>query len=240
MTRGALITAGLAVFLAGLLAMAPARVLTDLAGGTVTAERVSGRIWSGSATGVRAGGWRLDRVDWRLPATPLLTGRARFHFEIRDSRLNGRGVLTFHPGGWSASEVDGTARAGLFPGVVAQGIAPSAPIRVSGAQAAFSSEGCEQAGGTVRSAALTELGERYEISLPGIEAQLDCAASELALNAQARGESMDARGQVRFSASGHQWQAYARPSDRRGRAALRALGFEQRGEEWNAQGSGRW
>lgn len=82
--RNSLIAAGVACFVAFIVALAPARILADLLPREVaTLTDAEGTVWSGSAQSLSVAGLQFSDVRWDLHALALLIGRLSASVEAK-------------------------------------------------------------------------------------------------------------------------------------------------------------
>jgi hypothetical protein len=128
-----LVVAGIATFLAGLVAGAPAALLAPLlAAGGVQAGSLRGTLWSGEVLRLTAGSLRVERLRWQLSPAYLLL--ARLQAEV-DATLAGdgfaNGTLSVRPGGLGLRGVTiAGPLAALLPAGAALGAAAELRVRV--------------------------------------------------------------------------------------------------------------
>ena len=81
-SRTRLVAIGLVTFVAGLIAMFPARVAYHWFGGRgVSLEGIAGTVWSGSASQVDVGGFYLRALHWQIHPLALFTGKLAYSIE---------------------------------------------------------------------------------------------------------------------------------------------------------------
>ena len=102
--RDALIGAGGAAFVAGFVALMPARVALGLVAADARVSGASGTIWSGTADALQMGNVRLGRTEWSLHLTSLLAARLGADVATQWSGGRGRGFLAVGVGGALACE----------------------------------------------------------------------------------------------------------------------------------------
>lgn len=242
MTRLVLLGAGLGVFLAALIAFLPARLVSDAALRPVgiEADLVTGPVWNGRLYRVNVTGQRFAEGRLALAFWPLLTGSARLDIALEDESASARGTLTARPGrlaltGWALA-----AEARRVPGVNALPVPQ--PVRVYGEIDAliFENGACMAAAGTLTTPLLARLGQRYQLELPQVEATLGCAGEAVALSYEGISPVLSMTGSARLDASGYRWTSQASSGEPGVIAVLIALGFEETGAAWRAEGEGRY
>lgn len=110
--RSLLVAAGIAAFLAFMVAMVPARQLTSRLPAGIETRGVAGTIWAGRASGLRANGAALGALEWSCRPWRLLV----LEWSCR--------VTLSPPGGQFAADLSG----GFDGEVLASGIAGQVPI----------------------------------------------------------------------------------------------------------------
>jgi len=109
MKNKTLIIIGVAVFFAGLLIQAPARLVTlFLPADSISMSGVSGSLWNGSAERINVDGFLLNRTSWNLHVLSLLTGRAAADVATSWSNSEISGYVSASAGGsLNVSELEG-------------------------------------------------------------------------------------------------------------------------------------
>jgi general secretion pathway protein N len=99
-SAGRLITAGVAVFVVGLVAMFPARVAYDWAAPPgVALSGLEGSVWSGEARDASIAGLYLRDIEWHFRPALLFTGRAGYRLTARPPGGEIEGEVAVSPGG---------------------------------------------------------------------------------------------------------------------------------------------
>ena len=99
---------------------------------------------------------------------------------------------------------------------------------------------CVEATGIVSTALLARLGPRYDLELPQIEGALGCAGDGVGLGYQGRSPVLEVTGSLRLGPDGYRWTSEAHTGEPGVIAVLLALGFEETGAAWRAEGEGRY
>lgn len=242
MNRLGLLVTGLAAFIAALIAFLPARLVSDtlLRPAGIEADLVTGPVWDARLYRVSAAGQSFAEGRLALSFWPLLTGSARLDVALEDQSASARGTLTARPGrlaltGWTLA-----AEAHRLPGLDA--LAVPQTVRVYGEidEVIFEDGRCTAAAGSLSTPLLARLGQRHEIDLPHIEATLGCAGDGVAIAYQGLGPVLSLTGSVRLDAAGYRWTGEARSGEPGVVVVLIALGFEETGAVWRADGEGRY
>lgn len=242
MNRALLLAAGLAVFLAALIAFLPARLISDsvLRPAGIEADLVTGPVWDARLYRVDAAGQPFSEGRLRLAFWPLLTGSARLEVALEDESARARGTLTARPGRLALTGWTFAAEARRLPGIDALPVPRT--VRVYGEIDAlvFEDGTCAAAAGTLSSPLLVRIGQRHDVELPEVEATLGCAGEAVAIAYEGASPAIALTGTVRLDASGYRWTSQARSEEPGVIAVLIALGFEETGAAWSAEGEGRY
>lgn len=242
MNRLVLPVTGVAVFITALIAWLPARLLSDtlLRPAGIEADLVTGPVWNARLYRVNAAGQRFAEGRLALSFWPLLTGSARMDIALEDESVSARGTLSARPGrvaltGWSLA-----AEAHRLPGLNALPVPQT--VRVYGEidEVIFEDGSCTAAAGTASTPLLARLGQRYELVLPQVEATLGCAGEAVAIAYEGLSPALALTGSVRLDAAGYRWTGEAQSGEPGVIAVLIALGFEETGAAWRAEGEGRY
>ncbi|MEO1038492.1 MAG: type II secretion system protein N [Pseudomonadota bacterium] len=229
--------------LIGLAAFMPARVAFDLLArpAGVQAELVHGPVWDARLFGVTVSGQRIEQVDARLSATRLLTGRAVVELAARDRDLRLDGVLVLRPGFIEAHSVRGAISLQRLPGAQNLPSASGESLILDIDRIGFElRDGCVQADGVLRSAALLPVGLRYEVELPVLEGALYCAGARLGVDVTGASDAAELTGQALLGRSRFEWRAGVERAQPGLAPVLIALGFADNGGSWSAQGEGTY
>lgn len=242
MNRIVLFLTGLAVFLAALIAFLPARLVsgTILRPAGIEADLVTGPVWDARLYRIRASGQTFSQGRFALSFWPLLTGAARLDIGLEDDSASAQGILRARPGrleltGWTLA-----AEASRLPGLSELPIPQT--VRVYGEidELIFEDGACVRAAGTASTPLLSRLGQSYEIELPELDATLGCAGDALAVTYEGASPGLALTGWVRLDAGGYRWTGEAESGEPGVIALLIALGFEDTGTVWRAEGEGRY
>jgi len=235
-----LLAAGLAAFFAALIALAPARLVTDpLAASGFYADQVHGSVWNAQLYGVRIAGQSADRVDLRLAFWPLLRGAAVADIAAQGEGITLRGTLERAGGEVRVRDLAGAADAWRLPGAAELGLVSIEGVVFSLDEAVFDDKaGCLSASGVLRSDLLVTAGERYGVELPGIEGVFACGGPRLIIDASGETPAVSLEGRARLGVSGYDWSAEAAGDEGEIAVVLLALGFEDAGDVWRLEGSG--
>ena len=113
-SRTRLVAIGLVTFVAGLIAMFPARVAYHWFGGQgVILEGIAGTVWSGSASQGDVDGFYLRALHWRFHPLSLFTGKLAYSIEASPA----------------SGFLEGRIAVGITGKVVAHGIRASLPLQ---------------------------------------------------------------------------------------------------------------
>mgnify|MGYP006283244995 CR=1 FL=1 len=239
----ALIALFAAAFTIAAIVFLPARAAFDLAArpAGVGAELVHGPVWNAELHGVNAAGVRLERVEAGLRAWPLLTGTARLDVSARGDGVVADGQVDARRGGLVLIDAAGTAGLDRLPGGAGLPAGGSQTVSFEIDRLAFDrQDGCVEAQGRVRSAALVAIGRTYDVDLPALAGTLACAGPRLAVDYDGESAALSLTGRLRLGADSWALDATARAGERRVEPVLIALGFEQAGGAWTLRTEGAY
>lgn len=238
----ALLLTGLAFALVGLIAFLPARVVSDLAlrPAGVEADLVTGPVWNARLYRVAIAGQSFAEGTMKLAFFPLLTGAARVELALVDESASARGTLIARPGSVTLEDWTLAAEARRLPGLADLPVPQDERLYAEIDRLRFEDGECAQASGTVSSGLLARLGQRYELELPQVEGTLGCAGQAVGIGMDGASEALDFTGSLRLDAQGYRWHGEARSGEPGVIAVLIALGFEEVGAAWRAEGEGRY
>ncbi|PWE17108.1 hypothetical protein DDZ18_10440 [Marinicauda salina] len=238
----ALALAGLGVFVAALVAFLPARALyaAALRPAGVEADHVTGPVWNARAYRVRFAGQPFAEADLALAFLPLLTGAARLEAELRDESALGRGTLVARPGALTLTDASLAAEIRRLPGLAELPAPQTERVYAEIERLTFRDGRCEGASGTISTQLLARLGGRYDVALPEITGAFGCAGEAVAVTFEGASAALDLTGSVRLDADGYRWTAEAGTEEPGVIAVLIALGFEETGAAWRAEGEGSY
>lgn len=226
--------------IAGLVISAPARlVYSALLSSGVQAGLVQGTIWNGQALRVRRGDVELQRVETALDPGSLLSGRMRVQTEIIDPRVQARAVIGVSSNGIDIRDAQGAVALSAWPGLAALpafALAGDAVVQLDGVSVSLDHEGrCLSAEGAMMSAALADLGERYDLDLPIVDMTLSCEGEQVALSLTGAGPTLDLAGRIVLSTPQPSYRLRATPHDPAAGPVLSLLGFQAEGADWVAE-----
>lgn len=234
--------AGGAVFLAAALAGLPARLVHDLAlrPAGIEADLVTGPVWNARLYRLTLAGQPFSQASARLAFWPLLTGTARVEIEAGDESATARGTLVARPGRIALRDASLAVEARRLPGVAGLPLTQTERIYAEIDRIVFEDGQCVEATGIVSTALLARLGPRYDLELPQIEGALGCAGDGVGLGYQGRSPVLEVTGSLRLGPDGYRWTSEAHTGEPGVIAVLLALGFEETGAAWRAEGEGRY
>lgn len=242
MSRTALLLIGLVSLLAAAIAAMPAKLAADLllrpAG--VTADLVTGSVWDARLYRIQAGGQRFATGRLRLAFWPLLTGRARAQIALEDETASARGTLVASPGRLEFRDGRIAFEARRVPGLRALAVPQTERLYAELDRIVWRDGICDEASGDVTTPLLSRLGQRHDADLPELAGTLSCAGEALALGYDGRSEALTVTGSVRVTAEGYRWVSEASTGNSDIVALLIALGFEETGQVWRAEGEGSY
>lgn len=230
----------IAMLTVALVALMPMR-FAHIMSGEALGEGIStyGRIWDGRLYNVAVGRARFERIDGGLRPLSLLTGQAVFDWTLADPEARGEGeaFAGFSEHGVRNASLTTTLR-GL--GLPMAALDPAEAVSLDIEQLTFSANGCRDASGTLRTAALVGFAAPYDVRAPMLEGPLGCNQGNLVVDLSGETPDMALTLTVSLSPSGlYRWAAEARLPNQSLTPVFSASGFTQDGDIWHARGEGQ-
>lgn len=218
----------------------PLSFVTGLAGNNLgNDDSAFGSVWDGHLYGVSIGGARFERIDVRLRALLLLTGRAAFDWALDDAETRAHGLTAASLSGYTLEDVELISTLGGL-GVNLPAIDPGESVSLNLSHMRFDPSGCVAASGEIRTGALIGLASQHAFDAPLLSGPLSCVDG--VLFADLSGESADMALDLELSLTPtgfYRWRAVARLDDVSLTRVFSAAGFESDGENWRARGEGQ-
>lgn len=202
-------------------------------GAPITAERVTGTIWNGQLTGVRAQGYDIGRVDIAARPLALLTGRFGADLAVSGPLVTGTASLAAGTSRVAVDEAD--LRVDISPlGLRDAFEAPMAgQVELAARDLVLTPEGCRQGIARVETDTLVRSAKRYGGEGFVLAGDGKCEDGIFLLPLSGEGPEGAAEVTIRLSRSGYQTELMIEPTDPDLAAALSAYGFQQQGTRYS-------
>ncbi|MEQ8934885.1 MAG: type II secretion system protein N [Amphiplicatus sp.] len=179
---------GIAVFVATLIAHAPASLLaSSIALPAFSYESVDGTVWKGVIKGAVVNGTPMGDVSFRVRPLALLTGKFAADLDARGGAVTGRGSAGAGIGGYFIQDADlavdlGGVRRYGFMGAPLEGRASAKIDRV-----VLSAKGCRAAAGTIWTNALNAPARRLNGEGFDLDGAARCDGRDLVIELSGQG-----------------------------------------------------